>query len=106
MGQAPAYSATKSMQSAYMVAMAQHMRMQHIPLSVSDIRPGFVATEILNPEKHYPMMMSAEKAARHILRGIYRRRRIIIFDWRYRLLVAFWRSIPRCIWERLTIVKN
>jgi short-subunit dehydrogenase len=94
------------MQSAYMVAMAQHMRMQHIPLSVSDIRPGFVATEILNPEKHYPMMMSAEKAARHILRGIYRRRRIIIFDWRYRLLVAFWRSIPRCIWERLTIVKN
>ena len=31
MGPAPAYSATKSMQSAYLVALAQHARMQRIP---------------------------------------------------------------------------
>ena len=106
MGQAPAYSATKSMQSSYIVALAQHVRMQHIPLTLSDIRPGFVATEILNPEKRYPMLMTATEAAEHIIRGLERRKRIVIFDWRYRLLVAFWRLIPRCVWERITIIKN
>ena len=106
MGPAPAYSATKSMQSAYLVALAQHARMQRIPLSVGDIRPGFVATEILNPEKRYPMLMTPAAATRHILRGLKRRRRIIIFDWRFKLIVLLWRLIPLCVWERLTIVKN
>lgn len=106
MGSAPAYSATKSMQSSYLVALSQYARMEHIPVMFSDIRPGFVATEILNPEKHYPMLMSADKAARCILRGLRHGRRIIIFDWRFKLIVALWRLIPRCLWERLTIVRN
>jgi short-subunit dehydrogenase len=106
MGQAPAYSATKSMQSAYLVALAQHARMQRIPLSVGDIRPGFVATEILNPEKRYPMIMSVERAAKFVVRSLRRHQRITIFDWRYRLLVGFWRLIPRWLWERLTMIRN
>ena len=106
MGQAAAYSATKSMQSAYLVALSQLVHMRKFPITIGDIRPGFVATEILNPEKHYPMLMSAERAACHIVRSFERRSRIIIFDWRYRLLVGFWRLIPRWLWERITIVKN
>ena len=106
MGQAPAYSASKSMQSAYIVALAQHVRMQRIPATFTDIRPGFVATELLNPAKHYPMLMTKAEAARHIIRGIERRKRIVIFDWRFRCIVALWRLIPRWLWERITIVKN
>lgn len=106
MGPAPAYSATKSMQSAYLVALAQHARMQKLPITVGDIRPGFVATEILNPEKRYPMIMSAERAAHFVTRSLRRHKRITIFDWRYKLLVGFWRLIPRCIWERMTMVRN
>jgi short-subunit dehydrogenase len=106
MGPAPAYSATKSMQSAYLVALAQHARMERIPLSVGDIRPGFVATDILNPEKRYPMLMSVERASQFVVRSLRRHQRITIFDWRYRLLVGFWRCIPRCVWERLTMIRN
>ena len=106
MGPAPAYSATKSMQSAYLVALAQHARMQKLPITVGDIRPAFVATEILNPEKRYPMIMSAERAAKFVTRSLRRHKRITIFDWRYKLLVGFWRMIPRCIWERMTMVRN
>lgn len=106
MGSAPAYSATKSMQSTYLSALAQYVRMYDVPAVFSDIRPGFVATEILNPEKRYPMLMSPATATRHILRGLRRRRRVIIFDWRFKLIVLLWRLIPRCLWERLTIVKN
>ena len=50
--------------------------------------------------------MTADKAARCILRGLKRRRRIIIFDWRFKLIVGLWRLIPRWLWERLTIVRN
>ena len=106
MGQAAAYSATKSMQSAYLVALSQLVHMKKLPITIGDIRPGFVATEILNPAKHYPMLMTPQQAAKYIVRSFKRRSRITIFDWRYKLLVGFWRMIPRCIWERLTIVKN
>ena len=106
MGSAPAYSATKSMQSNYLVALAQHARMERMPAIFSDIRPGFVATEILNPEKRYPMLISVERAAEHIRRGLRHRRRIITFDWRFKLLTLFWRLIPRCLWERITFVRN
>lgn len=106
MGSAPAYSATKSMQSTYLSALAQYVRMYDIPALFSDIRPGFVATEILNPEKHYPMLMTPAEATRHILKGLKRKKRVIIFDWKFKLLVLFWRLIPRCIWERMTFVKN
>lgn len=106
MGSAPAYSATKSMQSAYLTALAQYVRMYDVPAVFSDIRPGFVATEILNSEKRYPMLMTPTAATHHILRGLRRRRRVIIFDWRFKLIVFLWRLIPRCLWERLTIVKN
>ncbi|MBO7307020.1 MAG: SDR family NAD(P)-dependent oxidoreductase [Alistipes sp.] len=106
MGSAPAYSATKSMQSTYLSALAQYVRMYDVPAQFSDIRPGFVATEILNPEKRYPMLMTPAEAAKHILRGLKRKKRVIIFDWKFRLVVAFWRMIPRFLWERMTFVKN
>lgn len=105
-GTAPAYSATKKMQSTYLTALAQLFRMEHLPITLSDIRPGFVRTEILNPEKKYPMIISCEKAAEYIIKGISHRRRVITFDWRYRWIVFFWRMIPRWLWERMTFVKN
>lgn len=80
--------------------------MQRIPADLTDIRPGFVATAILNPNKHYPMLMTVEKASGYILSALRRRQRVLIFDWRFRLLVAFWNLIPGCLWERLTMFKN
>ena len=106
LGSAPAYSASKRMQQTYISALVQMTRMYRIPVTFSDIRPGFVATDLLNPNKKYPMTISVDKAARCILRGLKRRKRIICFDWRYRILVFFWKLIPRCIWERFTFVKN
>lgn len=71
-----------------------------------DIRPGFVATDILNPDKKYPMLLTLQKAADEVMKAIRRKRRIYTFDWKFRILVFFWRLVPRCIWERLTWVKN
>ena len=104
LGAAPAYSASKRMESTYLQALTQLVRMEKIPMRITDIRPGFVATDLLDKERRYPMLLTRQAAAQHILKGIKRRKRIVTFDWKYRLLVAGWRLIPRPIWERLTWV--
>ena len=103
LGSAPAYSASKAMQSEYITALSQLCSMESIPAKFTDIRPGFVKTAILNPEKHYPMLISAQSAAQHIYRGIKHKRRVLIFDWRFKLLVGLWHLIPRFVWERLKV---
>lgn len=106
LGTAPAYSATKKMQSTYLSALAQLSRMEHIPVQFTDIRPGFVATDILNPDKHYPMLMSKEKAADHVMKALRRKKRVYTFDWHFKLATFVWRLTPRYIWERITWIKS
>lgn len=70
LGAAPAYSATKRFQNIYIDSLEQLAYMQHLPIHFTDVRPGFVATGLLNDGKHYPMLMSTEKVARHIVRAL------------------------------------
>ena len=102
LGAAPAYSATKRFQNTYIDALAQLSRMQRLNIRFTDIRPGFVATDLLRNGK-YPMLMRADKVALCIVRSLERKKRTVIIDRRYRLLVFFWRMIPRWLWERLPI---
>ena len=103
MGAAPAYSATKRFQNTYIDALSQLARTQRLPIRFTDIRPGFVATDILDNAKHYPMLMQPEQVAKQIVRALRRRRRVVVIDWRYAVLVFFWRLIPRWLWERMTV---
>lgn len=102
LGVAPAYSATKRFQNTYIDALAQLARMQHLNIRFTDIRPGFVATDLLRNGK-YPMLMHADKVAEYIVRALKHKKRVTVIDGRYRLLVFFWRMIPRWLWERLPI---
>lgn len=104
LGAASAYSATKRFQNTYIDALDQLSRMNKLNLSFTDIRPGFVATPLLKDDS-YPMLMKATDVAQQIVRAISRKKRVAIIDWKYRLLVCFWRLIPRWIWVRLP-VKN
>ena len=102
LGAAPAYSATKRFQNTYIDALEQLARMQHLHICFTDIRPGFVATDLLRGG-NYPMLMRPERVAQHIVRALERRKRVAIIDVRYRLLVFFWRLIPRAIWKRMPV---
>ncbi len=103
LGVAPAYSATKRFQNTYIDALNQLSNMQKLNIKFTDIRPGFVKTNLLNDGKHYPLLMSPQFVAKKIVSAINRNKRVAIIDWRYRILVFFWRLIPRCIWCRLSI---
>lgn len=103
LGSAPAYSATKRMQNTYIDALAQLSHMERLPIRFTDIRPGFVATPLLNDAHHYPMLMSVDRVADRIVRALERRRRRIVIDRRYAALVFLWRLLPEWLWERLNV---
>lgn len=102
LGTAPAYSATKRLQNTYLDALAQHAHLTGSAVRITDIRPGFVATELLK-DGRYPMLMRPETVARRIVRALLRGRRSVVIDARYALLVALWRLLPHPLWERLPI---
>lgn len=101
-GVAPAYSASKRFQNTYIDALAQLVRMQHLPISFTDIRPGFVATDLLK-DRNYPMLMKPDRVAEKIVAALKKKRRVVVIDNRYRVLVFFWRLIPRWLWERIVV---
>ena len=103
LGPAPSYSATKAMQNVYLQALEQQAHARNLKIRFTDIRPGFVDTALLSGDFHYPMMLRPQKVAREIVSAINARQHIRVIDWRYRLLTALWRRIPRFIWRRISL---
>ena len=77
--------------------------MQNVNITFTDIRPGFVTTALLDDGQKYPMQMSVEYAAKKIFKAVKRRKRVAVIDWKYSILVLFWKLIPRWLWVRLPI---
>lgn len=100
---APSYSATKAMQNTYIEALEQLSNARHLNIRFTDIRPGFVETDLLNDGNHYPLLLKKEKVARDIVHSINKHRHVRVIDWRWRAITWVWRRIPRCIWRRMKL---
>lgn len=72
LGAAPAYSATKRFQNHYLECLSQQARMRQLPIAITDIRPGFVATDLI-AGKAYPLQLKAKDVAEDIVKA-YRQR--------------------------------
>lgn len=103
LGPAPSYSATKAMQNVYLQALEQQANARGLKIRFTDIRPGFVDTDLLKGDFHYPMMLKPEKVARQIVKAINNKRHIKVIDWRYAVMTACWRRIPRPIWRHFKL---
>lgn len=103
LGAAPAYSSSKRFCNHYLECLAQLCAIRGVKhIRIHDIRPGFVRTALL-AEGKYPLQLDPDKVARNIVRRMLSGESIITVDWRYRLLVALWRLVPRCVWIRMKI---
>jgi short-subunit dehydrogenase len=103
LGPAPSYSATKAMQIVYLQALEQQANARNLKIRFTDIRPGFVDTDLLKGDFHYPMMLKPDKVARHIVRAIHSKRHIVVIDWKYAIMTALWRRLPRPLWRHLKL---
>ena len=102
LGAAPSYSATKRFQNHYLECLSQQATMRRLPITFTDIRPGFVQTDLI-AGSHYPLQLQAKDVAHDIVKAIEAGKEVKVIDWRYALLVFFWRLIPRWIWKRMRI---
>ena len=104
LGPAPSYSATKSFQNTYLEALEQLSTNLRLGISITDIRPGFVDTALIDGQ-NYPLKLNPQVVAHQIVKAIEQKRHVSIIDWRYRCLVAGWRLLPRWLWRRLPLCR-
>ena len=103
LGPAPSYSATKAFQNVYLQSLEQQANARGLNIRFTDIRPGFVDTDLLSGDFHYPMMLKPDKVARQIVKAINNKRHVVVLDWKYAILTALWRRLPRALWRHLKI---
>lgn len=103
LGAAPSYSATKALQSTYLQALEQQAKMRKLNITFTDIRPGFVATDLLGDNPRYPMLLRPENVACEMVKAVNSRQHIRVIDWRWRIVTAMWRRIPRWLWRMLKV---
>lgn len=103
LGPAPAYSATKAFQNVYLQALEQLANRRKLNIRFTDLRPGFVDTDLLNDGNRYPLMMKVEPVAKEIVKAIENKRHVKVINRRWSIITALWRRIPRPLWRHLPL---
>ena len=95
---APAYNASKAYQSNYLEGLYTKSKKQKLRIHVTDVQPGFVATDMAKGEKLF-WVASPEKAARQIYRAIRRKKRKVFISRRWGLFALLLKIAPGWIYE-------
>jgi NADP-dependent 3-hydroxy acid dehydrogenase YdfG len=98
-----AYCASKAAVSVFLESL--RIDLAHAGIRVTDVQPGFVATDAIAHGKHpTPFVWPVEKAARVIARRLERAPRIVAFPWPLALLTGLGQWLPGAIYERIVRV--
>lgn len=97
---APAYNASKAYQSNYLEALRLKSRKGGHRITITDIRPGFVETDMARGDRIF-WMASPEKAASLIYRAVRRKKRVAYVTRRWRILAVLLKLLPRAFYEKV-----
>ena len=101
--QMASYSASKRFQRTYLEALEQLSHRQGAGVKFTEIRPGWVDTPLLNPERVYPLTMSVDYVAPMIEAAILKGKRVATIDWRWKAICAVWQLVPRSWWVNMDV---
>ncbi len=96
---APAYFASKSFMSSYVQGLQQLVGHQKLPITITDIKPGFVDTPMIDARRAY-WVCSAEKAAEQIYGAIRDKKNHVYITPRWRLVAWILKCLPNFIFNR------
>lgn len=102
---APAYSASKAFVSNYMDGLRGEAA-SYRNIHITDVRPGFVETEMITRPSDLFWVASAAKAARQIYQAVSRKKRIVYVTKRWQWIAAVYRMIPDFIFYRAVLQKR
>jgi short-subunit dehydrogenase len=98
--ESPAYNASKAFESNYLEGLRQKIRKLGLPITITDIKPGFVKTEMAKGDVIF-WAADADKAAMQIYDSIKRRKSNAYVTRRWRLVAWGIKLMPGFIYERL-----
>ncbi len=98
--QAPSYNATKSYQINYLEGLRQKVTKLKKPISITDIRPGLVDTDMAKGEGLF-WVMPVEKVAKQIFKAIKNKSKVVYITKRWGLLGRLLKIMPRFIYDRM-----
>jgi short-subunit dehydrogenase len=98
--QAPAYNASKAFESNYLEGLRQNVRKSGLPITITDVKSGFVKTAMAKGDGIF-WAADADKAAKQIYTAIKRRKSIAYITRRWRLVAWAIKLMPGFIYERL-----
>lgn len=90
----PSYNASKAYQANYLEAMRQFVYRKKLPIVITDIKPGFVDTQMSKGSK-FIWMASTNKATRQMIRALERKREHVYITRRWRLIAWAIKLAPR-----------
>jgi short-subunit dehydrogenase len=94
----PAYNASKAFLSNYLAGLRLTARSKRMSITVTDIRPGFVRTDLVKADRVF-WMQPVDKAARQILAAIKAKRSVAYITRRW-ALVGWWMRHVRGVFGR------
>ncbi len=97
---APAYSASKAYMSTYMEGLYMKAKRMGWPLTITDLRPGFVATKMARGNGRF-WVAPPEKAAAQMMRAISKKRFRVYITRRWWLVAQLVRWLPGFIYHRI-----
>lgn len=101
LAQLPAYSAAKAFDIHYLEALRQRADAEGLRLKITDIRPGWTRTPLLNAERKYMLEMDEEDVAKKIFKVINRGSNKSVIGKRWKVLTGLQRNLPTWLWTRL-----
>lgn len=97
-GRAPSYNASKAFMAIYMEGLRQ--RYYGTQIHITDIRPGFVRTQMIEGRPGIFWDVSPEQAARDILKVVQKKKKIAYIPGRWWWVAQFWKLLPEWIYHR------
>lgn len=98
---AAAYTASKHFLSNYMVGFRQKAKRVEADITLTEIRAGYILTEMTERAKGMFWVSDVKKAADQMIRGISKKQNIFYVTKRWRLLAWVAKCVPEFIWNRI-----
>ena len=98
--EAPAYNASKAYQINYLEGLRKKASLLHLPITITDIRPGLVGTAMAKGEGLF-WVMPVEKATRQIFSAIKREKSVAYVTRRWGMVAMILRLLPRRLYNRI-----
>ena len=99
-GIAPSYNSTKAYQINYLEGLRINVKHYGSSITITDVRPGFVDTEMAKGEGLF-WVAPVQKAAKQIFEAIRQKKQVVYITKRWRLIALLLRIIPFSILKRV-----